>query len=262
MKTRNVNQGDKFNYAKVHTNWTNPDYTYLRNVKITEYDIKSAGLSVIKFKKILPEDEIQKLEKMDKHKRTVKEGWLQRSNPAIANAIVDTLGNVRKAFVFLNNIPIGNVISIKKDALFLVNTNPTVTTIKDVFEFRKKSTYTSYLRLNKIEFYYSSLTDTLDIKGLSSDAINRQERYLLKDIKQILKSAEKLDSTSLYRFLKNYRSKYLNRLLDKEYYRELDSGRFRIGSYLLTEIDDEMLQEVDVSQNYIGYILPIINMLL
>lgn len=251
-----------FNFAKKHTNWINPEYTYLKNVKIVEYDIKSAGLSVIKFTKILPADEIEKLESMDKHKRTVKEGLLQRDNPKIAEKIVNTLGDVRKAFAYLNDIYPPSVISIKKDAMFLVNMTPRVTVIKDIFEFRKKSTYTSYLRVDKKEFYYNSLLGTLDTKGFSEDSISKQSNYLLKDIKSLMKSSEKVDQVSLYKFLKNYRSKYLNRELPIETYRELDTGCFRVNDYLLEEVDSEMIDSIDISQNYISYILPIINMML
>lgn len=259
---KQIRKDTDFNYAKKHTNWTNPDYVYLKNVKISEYDIRSAGLSVLKFKKVLKESELKDLENMDKHKRTVKEGLLQRSNPKIAETIVETLGDVRKAFAYLNDILPQNVISIKKDAMFLVNVTPQTTTIKDIFEFRKKSTYTSYLRIDKKEFYYSSSTAALDTKGFSSESIEKQKDFLLKDISGFLKSSEKLDAASLYRFLKTYRTKYLNRELPIETYRELDTGCFRLNGYLLREADEEMLEDLDISQNYTSYILPIINMML
>ena len=35
------------------TNYLNKDIQYLKNIQISEYDIKSAGFSVIKFQKLL-----------------------------------------------------------------------------------------------------------------------------------------------------------------------------------------------------------------
>jgi len=245
------------------TNYLNDSYTYLKNLTITEWDIRSAGFSVLKFRKLLPEDELQKLEALDKHTRTVREGLLQRERPDFAEEIVNTLSQVRQAFVLLNHIPEDAILTIKKDAIFLINQNPTVTTIKDTFEFRKKGVYTSYLQLpGKKEFYYSARTDELDVKGISKEGVEKQQKYILNDIKKFLRSGEKVSSDVLFGLLKNYRSKYLNRELPLETYRELDSGSFRLNKYLMDNCDESLRNEIDISQNYMNYILPLIQNIL
>lgn len=244
------------------TNYTNREYSYLKNVSITEWDISSAGLSVLKFRKLLPEEELDKLSKMEKHTRTVYEGNLQKENPALAEAIVNTLSKVRQAFVVANNIPPEKILSIKKDAIFLINFTPEVTTIKDYFVFRKKGTYTSFIQIEKKEFYYNSGTDVLDVKGISKEGVIAQREYLLKDIAKILKSSEKVDMTSLYSLLKSYRRNYLTKELPVEYYRELDSGLYRMGRYTIQNISEAEKEHLDITQNYMSYILPMIQTLL
>lgn len=245
------------------TNYLNQNYNYLKNVTITEWDIKSAGFSVLKFRKLLPESQLQELERLDKHTRTVREGLLQKERPDIAEAIVNTLSQVRQAFVLLNHIPEDAILTIKKDAIFLINQTPTVPIIKDTFEFRKKNTYTSCLILpGKKEFYYSARTDELDVKGISKEVVEKQEEYLLNDIKKFLRSGEKVSSDVLFNLLKSYRSKYLNRQLPLETYRELDSGSFRFKKYMMNNIDESMREEVDISQNYMNYLLPLIQSIL
>ena len=245
------------------TNYLNKDYQYLKNVNIVEWDIHSAGLSVLKFRKLLPEDELKELEGMEKHARTVREGWLQKEKPEVAKEIISTLSKVRQAFVIANHIYDREILTIKKDAIFLINKTPTMTIIKDVFEFRKKGTYSSYMLLNdNKEFYYNSFLDSLEIKGLTEEAKKKQSEFILKDIKKIIKSGEKLQPDMMYVLLKNYRDKYLNRKLPVETYRELDSGKFRIGNYMLEDVSEDLLSDIDISQNYMNYILPMINILI
>ena len=73
------------------TNYLNKGIQYLKSVDISEWDMHAAGFSVLKFRKLLPEDVLNEWEKLDKHTRTVKEGMLQKSRPDIAEAILTTL---------------------------------------------------------------------------------------------------------------------------------------------------------------------------
>lgn len=256
-----MDYSNKFRFAR-NTNWKNKSYTYLKNVIITEWDISSAGLSVIKYKKLLPKDEIDKLSNMTKKMRTIREGLFQKENPLLAEKIVTTLEDIREVFVSANDISEDNVLSIKKDALFIINKNPSYTKIFDEFLFREKGKYTSFVLLNKAELYLKT-DGSLDVKGIPSESVECQEKFILKDIAHILKMAEKVNQEQLYTILKNYRNKYLNRELPVETYRELDSGLYRINSvYMSKEIDKDLLNDIDITQNYMNYILPLIKILL
>lgn len=243
------------------TNYLNKNISYLKNIKIVEWDIKSAGFNVLKFRKILNEKDLEELEKLPKNRRTIKEGYLQKKHPYIAEEIMTTLSKVRKAFVILNQLKEWNILSIKKDAMFLINSNIKNNIIKDVFEFRNKNEYTSYIYLNKKEFYYNSNNGNIDIKGLSNE--NKEKcTTVINKIKGFLRSGEKLTNEKLYLEFKLFREKYLNRTLDCEFYRELDSGKFRIGNYTFDEITEEQKVDLDITQNYMNYFLPIFQELL
>lgn len=239
-----------------NTNYLNKNYTYLKNVRITEWDIHSAGLSVIKFRKLLPEAEIQHLESLNKHQRTVREGLIQRKNPSIAKQIVKTLSKAVQAFVCLNQIKPGQILSIKKDALFVINSQIKNKIVKEAFEFRNKNSYTSYLYSGRIEFYYDSVRDLLDIKGISDD--NFKNSPIANDVKRFLRSGEKVDKSVMFQLLKTYQANYLNRKLPIETYRELKTGKYRIGEFLFDEVPESELPNLDISQNYMIIILPII----
>lgn len=244
------------------TLWTNHDYQYLKNVTITEWDIKSAGLSVIKFHKLLPESEINKLENMSKKMRTIREGLYQRERPDLAEKIVKTLEDVRQGFVYINGIHQENVLSIKKDAIFLINKFPQIVNIKDKFEFREKGKYTSYICLNKNEFFMQPNGD-LEVKGINTECLEKQRDYFLKDISYFLKMGEKVGQNQMLSILRNYKRKYINMQLPIDTYRELDSGMFRLkDGYITNEVDESLLDDIDISQNYMNYLLPIFSLML
>jgi len=253
--------GDSVKILVEKTNYLNKEILYLKNTSITEFDIKSAGFTTIKVKKLLSEEVISDLEKMSKDQRSIYIGKQILKYPNIGEELINTLIDVRKDFVILNNIEEEDILSIKRDAFFIIKKSPSILDIGG-FEFREKEKYSSYAYLNGKEFYYSSRTDKLDIKGLSEDVKNQQEAYFLKDIKKIMSLGEKVSSDQMFLFLKQYRSKYLNRKLEKETYRDLEMGLYSLGNYQISTIDAEMLKDIDISQNYIKYLIPLFKLLI
>jgi hypothetical protein len=243
------------------TNYLNKEILYLKNTPIVEYDIKSAGFTTIKAKKLLPPEVIADLEKLNKTQRSIYIGKQILKYPKIGEELINTLIDVRKDFAVLNDINEDDVLSIKKDAVFLIKKSANRLNIGD-FEFRVQGVYTSYCYINGKEFYYSSKEDVLDIKGIPEEIKQKQENYLLKDIKKIIGMAEKLTSDQLFLFLKQYRSKYLNLKLDKEVYRDMETGKYSVHGYLLDDVDEETLKEIDISQNYISYLVPLFKTLI
>lgn len=248
------------------SNYTNKDILYLRDIPVSEYDMHAAGLSAIKFRKILPPEEIAKLEAMPKEDRTVREGKWQREIPGMSAEIQDSLALIRKEFVTLNGLEPKDILSIKKDALFVIGKYPDKLKFEEFFEFRKKNEYSSYANLNGVEFYYSGISNEMDIKGIGDAARERQKDYLLKEIRKILGFAEKFPQgdRAVFVYLRNFRKKYLSRELPADCYRDMlsDECTYTIGRYSLKEISDGMKGDLDISANYINFILPLFKALL
>jgi len=243
------------------TNYLNKDIEYIKNTKIVEYDIRSAGFTTLRYKKLLPSDIIDKLEKMPNKDRNIYIGKQIRKHPNIGEELINTLIDIRKDFAMLNDIEEADVLSIKKDALFLIKKDPKALVIREIFEFRAKDEYTSYCYLNNKEFYYSAYTEKLTVKGIGKENQELQDAYLLKDIKNILKMAEKLMPDQMFAYLKKYRSRYLTRELDKNTYRNLDTGEFSINGYKLKDLPDDLLDDIDIVYNYINYLIPLFRLL-
>jgi hypothetical protein len=244
------------------SNWTSKALVYLKNVKITEYDLKDGGLSVITEYNLLTPDVIAKLKAIEKEKRNIVIGKLQAKYPKLSEEMVVGFKEARKAFVIRNSISSDKILSIKKDALFIINGINVQEQITPNLLFRGKNMYSSYLNLNKREFYFSPFNQDLDIKGLSEDVISKQSEYLLKSIKTFMRLAEKVQKDVLFDTLKDFQAKYLSKELDPEYYRNLDTGKFLFGEYEMDECFADWKGTLDISYNYINYVLPMIKQLL
>lgn len=245
------------------SNWTNKEIEYLKNVIITEYDLASGGLSVIKEFKLLEQKYIDNLDQMEKEKKNITIGKLQAKLPQLAKNMVIGFGKARQLFVDQNQIPDENILSIKKDALFIINVDNINGHVSSNLNFRGKNKYSSYMRINDREFYYSSLSRSLDIKGISDDCKNYQEKYLLNDINKFIGQGERISPEMLYENLKKYQSDYLNKRLPIETYRNLDTGIFTMeGGFEMDTIDDSYIDQVDISYNYLFYVLPLIKLLI
>jgi len=250
--------------VKDRSNWTNKNIEYLKNVNITEYDLASGGLSVIKEYKLLDEKYIKNLDEMEKEKKNIIIGKLQAKLPNLAKNMVVCFGKARQLFIDNNSIADDEILSIKKDALFIINKRGLRLDgkLSSNLNFRPKNNYSSYIRLNNKEFYYSSLIKESDIKGISEETKESQKDYLIKDINRFLNQSEKIQKEYLYQNLKQYRSDYLNRKLPIETYRNLDTGMFSVDDFELQTVDVSYIDQIDISYNFVFYIRPLIQLLL
>lgn len=248
---------------KSKSNWTNKNIQYLKNILISEYDLRAGGLSVIKENHLLKQEQIDKLSEMDKIKRNIIIGKLQAKSQTLTKEMVEGFGDARAKFANLNNLKEDDILSIKKDALFLINKPSLQTTVSNNLTFVCKNTYSSYINISNKEFYFSILTRQLDVKGISEECKKMQEKFLLNDIAKILAQSEKISKEQIFTNLKKYRSDYLNRKLPIETYRNLETGLFTLeDGYEMDTVDDSFIDQVDIAYNYIYYILPLIKIIL
>ena len=85
------------------TLYLNKEIDYLFNCEIREYDLKSAGLNLIKYFKLLPQDKIDYLDKMDKEARNKEIGMLQKQKE-FDKQLKDAFTEARRMFFDANNI--------------------------------------------------------------------------------------------------------------------------------------------------------------
>lgn len=253
------------------TTWLNKNIDFSFGSSIIEYDMKSAGLSLIKEFKMLPDDEIQKLEALNKQSRNIKIGLMQKKNKGFAKELLVKFVEARKRFIISNRINENNILSIKKDAIFVIDRECDITDFGHI-HFVPKNKYTSFIKLNKLEFYINTRTRQVDVKGLGQAIEDRQElheyhdEYLLSFIVKFCSMRENMVERKIaQRYLSSFIKKYLNKELPIGYYRELDRAhpiRLRISGMdkdiCMREYD--RIEDVIINFNYFMYILPLVSL--
>ena len=163
------------------TLYLNKDIEYLFGHRIIEYDIRSAGFNIIRHFKFVPQKVIDALAKLDKHSRHVAIGMMERNNEDLKKKMKLGFQSCRKKFFVENNVQDEEILSIKKDAIFLIDRVLTNTKF-DTIEFVNKNEYQSYLYMNKIEFYIGD--EKIDCKGIRDEKVKLHEKFMLEIIRE------------------------------------------------------------------------------
>jgi hypothetical protein len=208
-------------YNPAKSTWLNPDIEYLFNDEIIEYDMRDAGFSIIRYFKLLPLRKIGELASIDKDVRVIEIGKLQRDDKEFSKMLLDYFAVARSMFIEANDLSDNQIISVKKDAIYVIGKCNKTTF--GCIEFAPKNTYSSYVRFSdnmNIEIYYSS--NTLDVKGIGDSAVNRHRLYMLDFIKKIIGYIE-TKNMSVKRYLLSFINDYKSMSLDEEYYVEFNN---------------------------------------
>jgi hypothetical protein len=208
-------------YNPEKSSWFNPDIEYLFNSEIIEYDMQSAGLSLIKKHSLLPPSEIQRLIDLGKKEATVAVGILQRDLPGFSKKLLDKFTLAREEFIKANDLNDSRILTVKKDAIFTVGSCPVV----DFGEltFQRKSTFSSYIRFvdnSNIEVFFSG--KDLEIKGIGEIGLSRHRLYLLVFLKKVIGMIED-KNPSIRRYLRTFVDDYKADNLDEGYYLQFNN---------------------------------------
>lgn len=242
------------------------------NSIITEWDMKRAGLNIIREFELLPEKEIERIESLPKLEGDIAVGKLQLKDREFSKELEKKFTDVMNLFLSTNEIDIDfDVISIKKDACFIINKKVITSNFGTYIQFVPKNQYHAYLYLKPFEFYFKR-DGSIDIKNLCSDKEKRKEIMkshkdgILNLLQYVIDLAEtsQFDHRKMNRFLHEFVELYKKKELDFDYYREFNiENRFRyqfLDSEIMADaIDESMLEKVNILYNYKTIILPLIN---
>jgi len=245
----------------VRTNFTNTDIDYIFNSEIREYDLRRAGLSLIKQFNLLPQSKIDSLSMMDKVACNKEIGMLQKDKQ-FADKLLECFAEARRLFFETNEIQTSEIVSIKKDAIF-VHRKKCDNTVFGELNFRVKNQYLGYLRLNRIEFYYKDPNTVLDVKGLGPSVYLYHTDYMLDFIKDVISMAIYSPRNVLVKFVTDFIKDYRKRNLMYGYYRQMDGSNFHVviddevGRMNVLDVDDNEDLTLDITYNYCNYLIPI-----
>ena len=245
------------------TNWTDPNVDIYIG-EVVEYDMHDAGFSIIQQHRLLPEDEIEAISKIkDKHERHVRVGNTLRGVKGLSATLNDAFKYYRMKFGIDNELLIEDVLSIKKDAIF-VKKYCYQLSFGRFIEFREKNVYYAFLRISKIECYWNH--DKIDIKGVSDDVIERYHRdYTCKVIWQFMKYLSEFDNIKAVKYIVKMMEDYKNFKLSAGYYRTFNGdSKYPLSipgatPVLAEEVGDSMLRMCNIEFNYRTVYIPLLN---
>ena len=236
---------------------TNRDYPFIYNNEIIEWDIKSANTSLMSYYNLQPEKIIQKLASMAKSQREIAVGKLMRKDKEFSRNLEESFNKIIQEFMDANELSWDDIVSVKKDAVFVKNHKITHSEFGAV-HFIPKNQYKHVLLLPKYEIYISD--SVTDVKGIPNEKLSLHEDGMLDFIRTTMESASEMNH--LQSFFKEYVTAYKRKELEFDAYREFNSDSFfRIGGEfpMMTDamIEDDM-EFLDISYNYINVIIPTI----
>ena len=240
--------------------WINPDYSYLFNRTIIEYDMKEAGYSLIKEYELLPEKTIKKLATLSKQNRTIQIGKIQRSNQELAKKLSDAFARARNIFYTMNRLEKEDILSVKKDAIFTIKSCQ-ITQIGEYVVFRPKNEYTSYLHLDsRLEFYYHP--NKHDIKGIGKDNVAKHEGYMSSILDSFCRRMETEGSSATIDYIIRMIQRYKMRELDIGYYRTFNQKSEFImidePDIIYDQLTNDYINDIDITYNYFNILLKLV----
>lgn len=248
------------------TNYLNKTIDTISNTKIYEYDMKQGGYCILKQNGFFTNKEIKYLDTCPKLDRNVYIGRKLINKPEWNKVLIDGFKYIIKRLIEIYNIPDDKILSIKKDAIFLIDTFLGSNLQIEYMELKLENTYTSYYYIKEIEaeFYYNKYK--LDVKNINKEVVEWHKDYFLKDLMNIFEIVEKNNYDLLIKKLKRYRKQYVERELPIEHYRELNrDNMYRIDIFnnktILAESWDDV-NSVNIDYNFKTFIQPLIKILI
>lgn len=239
--------------------------TYLAPVKyligrdIREWDISKANISILRYLGVIDNVKYTELYNADRMYRQVQVGLMQKDE-RVSRALSNGFKQMRAMFCEANGIVDTDILSIKKDAIYLVDKIPPITSFSNQngdVTFVSKHQYTSFFKLGGLELYfYHDIRDVsiLDVKGISDNVLELHKPYMLDFMSYIFKLLQRHMLEDAVDSIQGFYNDYISISLPIGYYRELDNRslyktNYNIGGFTYVPMVHVIDDQIDISYN-------------
>lgn len=245
-------------------NYLNKNIRYLKNTSIIEYDIHAAGTCILYELGLIKKELFEYLMSLDKFTRNRLVGDLLAQHPKWNKLQMKGFSDVMKRFMEENNIEDRDILSIKKDSIVLIGSKVIRSLfIDNLYQFNITGKYNNYMYLKEKELYINSKTLNYDTKNFNKDVLEVQSDYFINFIlSTIVLNSERDNRDEVFSSLKYFRSKFLNKELEDEYYFDLDEGSyiFNYNGTILSTSYKDINKNYSIDNNYL-YLEELIQLL-
>ena len=242
------------------------DVPYIIAHNIYEYDIRKANINVLYALGEIDKDYYDKLNSMSRMNRQVEIGYMLKYDTLLYNVLSQGITKYRKLLFESNNLSVSDILSIKNDAIFVIDKKLKCTKFDNV-EFVLKNEYTTYIKLisknvfsnETLEVYFKSNAVTgnidMDIKGISETNLEYHINYMCTLIADILYYIESGNLEDAIVWLSDFYNKYIRKELHPEFFRNFNSASdytviANSRAYSLKHFTSrEMFNSIDISCN-------------
>jgi len=241
---------------------------------IREYDMTSAGLSVIKDRKLLSPEDISMLSAMPKLERNIVVGKIRAKDPEFSKELTRGIRESVRNFLQENDYSDENLLAINNDSVTVME-HRTIVPRLDFGEvhFRRAEEYAGYLRLNRFTVFVNKDLRSLKIKGVGENArqaFNDGIGKLLLGWFKRLERGEK--SIALLPDLRKLKIELMERRAPKSYYVSLKTGFIPMTlrlqhtvsgmvQHIYRDFPDEFRDDIDLNPVLEEIVLPLCRIL-
>lgn len=189
---------------------------------------------------------------LPKFERNVVIGKMLKKDKNMVTALEDGFIEARYNFLSNNNIDASDVLSIKRDAIFLIGKYTVDESISEYVKIRPKGSYTCYINLLNREHYFNTDDDTFEVKGYSNESFDVLNQSLFKVVRDVLKFDIMKDKDNIFFELVQFKDDLLTGNLPKEYFYDPILNGYTITSavgkysYVLPNIVDSDKSDLSV----------------
>lgn len=232
--------------------------------QITEVDMASAGMTVIRVERLLPPDVIARIEALPKRDQSVAVGKIARipAFQGLANRVTDGIRRRVEEMLGVNGIGLDRILSVKRDAVFVTGPVPPGLVLRDGTKFRVKSSYTSFCRLGGVEVYAVPRRGLADLKGIPEERRALHRDYITRMVLDVLGLLEKGDRVEAAHTLQLFRRDYCTRKLPLGFYREFNAASsFAVSAgHRVFQFDGEAgvdRADLEIAHNLRNVVIPL-----
>lgn len=250
--------------------WLNKERNLILNAEIIEWDIASGNTSIMKENRLASRSIISELEHMNKQDRVVAVGKIMRKNKDFSKKLEEGFNDAVNKFIENNDISKDlDILSIKRDAVYLVNKSVYYPDVGEHIHFVPKNIYHAYMNLGGKEFYFKRTIqgESIDVKGMNDKLLPKHRNGINNLLLQVINLLEKMDDTEAHEYMHEFVDAYKKRELDLDYYRAYnEESKFYVDigedeTVMFDVITEDMLDSVDIRYNYSNIILPLIELM-
>lgn len=231
---------------------------YMLN-EIYEYDMSKANISILLSYGCIDQQEYDRLLSLNKKDRQISVGKMSK-NKDIIKVLIKGFEESREKFILSNNINDDEILSIKKDALFILKRACNLDF--DEIHFALKNYYQIYIYCKGLEIYYGEDRDDyiIDIKGINDEKLSMHQNGYLNVLSRILSMIIHGNIPDAVSEWVSFMNLYKDRKLPIQYYREFNamSGYKLLNGYIIPDCNDISLINPSYNDEFNRFFLNVI----